>query len=194
MRVYEGLMHIDHLSREIQLRIAFCGAPHPGLVGALDHIRGQVEASEARAFERGVEFDFVPKSLRDVNGFAVRLRLYAFDVVSREACRTLLDEDMDGVVFVIGDDGRRIDEHGVAFGAIAAFVERRLLDGVVVPLVLQRPGGTEMDELQAALSRIDPAFGSRTLVDADGTSGAGVFDVLKAITKETLAAVRDRLP
>ncbi len=193
-------MFINRSSREINLRVVYFGPSLAGKGQALRSIydrlapdsRGRLVTVEA-AGDRTVYFDFSPANLGEIRGFRVRLHVYALTgPVHSAASPELILRGVDGVVMVADAQRARLDANIMWYEHLAQCLGqhgRALRD---VPHVVQLnksdlAGVSDADELRAALKLPEEV----PIIAADAVRGAGVFDVLKTITKALLLALRD---
>ncbi len=189
---------INYASREINCKIVYYG---PGLCGKttnLQHIfestapqsRGKL-ISLATETDRTLFFDFMPLELGTVRGFKTRFHLYTVPgQVFYDASRKLILKGVDGVVFVADSQEERMDANVESLYNLEENLQTQGYDLMKLPYVLQLnkrdlPNVIPVDELAAELRRKE-----EPVVEAIASSGAGVFDTLKAVAKQVLTELR----
>jgi signal recognition particle receptor subunit beta len=189
---------INYASREINCKIVYYG---PGLCGKttnLQHIfestapqsRGKL-ISLATETDRTLFFDFMPLELGTVRGFKTRFHLYTVPgQVFYDASRKLILKGVDGVVFVADSQEERMDANVESLYNLEENLQAQGYDLMKLPYVLQLnkrdlPNVIPVEELTAELRRKQ-----EPVVEAVASSGAGVFDTLKAVAKQVLTELR----
>ena len=189
---------INYASREINCKIVYYG---PGLCGKttnLQHIfestapqsRGKL-ISLATETDRTLFFDFMPLELGTVRGFKTRFHLYTVPgQVFYDASRKLILKGVDGVVFVADSQEERMDANVESLYNLEENLQAQGYDLMKLPYVLQLnkrdlPNVIPVEELAAELRRKE-----EPVVEAVASSGAGVFDTLKAVAKQVLTELR----
>jgi signal recognition particle receptor subunit beta len=189
---------INYASREINCKIVYYG---PGLCGKttnLQHIfestapqsRGKL-ISLATETDRTLFFDFMPLELGTVRGFKTRFHLYTVPgQVFYDASRKLILKGVDGVVFVADSQEERMDANVESLYNLEDNLQTQGYDLMKIPYVLQLnkrdlPNVVPVEELSAELRRKE-----EPVVEAIASSGAGVFDTLKAVAKQVLTELR----
>jgi signal recognition particle receptor subunit beta len=189
---------INYASREINCKIVYYG---PGLCGKttnLQHIfestapqsRGKL-ISLATETDRTLFFDFMPLELGTVRGFKTRFHLYTVPgQVFYDASRKLILKGVDGVVFVADSQEERMDANVESLYNLEENLQTQGYDLMKLPYVLQLnkrdlPNIIPAEEIAAELRRKE-----EPVVEAVASSGAGVFDTLKAVAKQVLTELR----
>lgn len=189
-------MFVNHTSREINVRIVYCGPCGSGAAENLRALHARLPAESRGALfattwsRRGVLFfDFLPPGLGAVRGYAIRVHVYAFDAErpGGDPC-DLHFQDVDGVVFVADERAARFEANLAAMERARNSLAARNYDPSAVPLVIQvfrrgAEGGVSLAEIRAAIDH-----GVYPAVEA-AADGAGVFDTLKSVLRSTLAAM-----
>jgi signal recognition particle receptor subunit beta len=189
---------INYASREINCKIVYYG---PGLCGKttnLQHIfdstapqsRGKL-ISLATETDRTLFFDFMPLELGTVRGFKTRFHLYTVPgQVFYDASRKLILKGVDGVVFVADSQEERMDANVESLYNLEENLQAQGYDLMKLPYVLQLnkrdlPNIIPVEDLTAELRRKE-----EPIVEAVASTGAGVFDTLKAVAKQVLTELR----
>ncbi len=182
---------INYASREINCKIVFYG---PGLCGKTTNLqyvynkmnpdsRGKL-ISLATEMDRTLFFDFLPLELGKIRGFQTRFHLYTVPgQVYYNASRKLILKGVDGIVFVADSQEERMDANGESLDNLH---QNLLEQGIQVeskPYVIQYnkrdlPNAVSVEVLQKELNPDGvPHF------EAVATTGVGVFDTLKSVSK-----------
>ena len=192
---------VNHFAKEINCKIVYYG---PGLSGKTSNIqyvyhktsgedKGNMVALDTDN-ERTLFFDFLPLNLGTIRGFKTRFHLYTVPGQSfYEASRKLILRGVDGVIFVADSQIDKMQENLDSLEDL----ERNLLaqgyDLKRIPLVLQwnkrdLPNIASIQDLDEKLNKYD-----RLSYEAVAVSGKGVFETLKAISKQVLLNIRGNL-
>ncbi|MBJ21855.1 MAG: gliding-motility protein MglA [bacterium] len=189
---------INYSSREINCKIVYYG---PGLCGKttnLQHIylktnpdvKGKM-ISLATETERTLFFDFLPLALGEIRGFKTRFHLYTVPgQVFYDASRKLILKGVDGVVFVADSQVERMEANVESLDNLRVNLKDQGYDLNQIPYVIQYnkrdlPNAAPLEELQRLLNpQGAPEF------EACATTGAGVFETLKATAKGVLADLK----
>ena len=147
--------------------------------------------SLATETERTLFFDFLPLSLGEIRGFKTRFHLYTVPgQVFYDASRKLILKGVDGVVFVADSQVERMEANIESLENLRLNLTEQGYDLDKLPYVVQYnkrdlPNAAPLDELREVLNPTKvPDF------EACATSGAGVFDTLKAVAKSVLTELR----
>jgi len=189
---------INYASREINCKIVYYG---PGLCGKTTNLQHIFEAtapqsrgkliSLATETDRTLFFDFMPLELGTVRGFKTRFHLYTVPgQVFYDASRKLILKGVDGVVFVADSQEERMDANIESLYNLEENLKAQGYDLMNLPYVLQLnkrdlPNVIPAADLSAELMRRE-----EPVVEAIASTGAGVFDTLKAVAKQVLTELR----
>jgi signal recognition particle receptor subunit beta len=188
---------INYASREIHCKIVYYG---PGLCGKttnLEYIFDKVAPntrgkliSLATETERTLFFDFLPVDLGTIRGFKTRFHLYTVPgQVYYNASRKLILKGVDGVVFVGDSQVERLDANIESMHNLYENLGQYGLDLKQLPFVIQYnkrdlPNIASVEELEANLNPTGvPHF------EGVATRGIGVFDTLKAVSKQVIKSL-----
>jgi signal recognition particle receptor subunit beta len=189
---------INYASREINCKIVYYG---PGLCGKTTNLqyifdstapqaRGKL-ISLATETDRTLFFDFMPLELGTVRGFKTRFHLYTVPgQVFYDASRKLILKGVDGVVFVADSQEERMDANIESLYNLEENLKSQGYDLMKIPYVLQLNkrdlnNVVPVEDLAAELLRKN-----EPVVEAVASTGAGVFDTLKAVAKQVLTELR----
>ena len=192
---------VNYHTKEINCKIVYYG---PGLGGKTTNIQHvyQRTASQSKGQmvtlntenERTLFFDFLPLDLGMIRGFKTRFHLYTVPgQVFYEASRKLILRGVDGVVFVADSRVERMEANIESLEGLKKNLEEQGYDLQKIPLILQwnkrdLPNITSVQNLEAKLNELDfPSF------EAVATTGEGVFETLKMISKLVLLNIKGGL-
>ncbi|MBA3470767.1 MAG: GTPase domain-containing protein [Herpetosiphonaceae bacterium] len=177
--------------REIHCKIVYYGPGMCGKTSNLQYIHSQVprEAkgdllSIATETERTLFFDFLPLDLGKVRGFSTRFHLYTVPgQVLYERTRVAVLNGADGVVFVADSQRDKLQEDIKSLQELARNITRQNKKFSEFPIVLQYNKRDIPNALPVPVmdKYLNPLHWQR--YDAVATTGVGVFDTLKAISK-----------
>ena len=191
---------IDFASREIHCKIVYYG---PGLGGKTKNLqflhaktcpsrRGQL-VSLATETERTLFFDFLPLDVGSLKGFRTRLHLYSVPgQVFYDAARRALLNGVDGVVFVADSQAARLPANVESIRNLEKNLRHAGYDLATIPYVLQLNKRDLPSALPAGDLARELAIKGEPTLEAAAATGAGVFETLKAIARETLLDLRRR--
>jgi mutual gliding-motility protein MglA len=191
---------IDFASREIHCKIVYYG---PGLGGKTKNLqflhaktcpsrRGQL-VSLATETERTLFFDFLPLDVGSLKGFRTRLHLYSVPgQVFYDAARRALLNGVDGVVFVADSQAARLPANVESIRNLEKNLRHAGYDLATIPYVLQLNKRDLPSALPAGDLARELAIKGEPMLEAAAATGAGVFETLKAIARETLLDLRRR--
>jgi signal recognition particle receptor subunit beta len=189
---------INYSSREINCKIVYYG---PGLCGkttnlqyiyakTLPEAKGKMISLETGT-ERTLLFDFLPISLGEIRGFKTRFHLFTVPgQVFYDASRKLILKGVDGVVFVADSQVERLDANLESLESLKRNLAEHGEDLEKIPFVIQYnkrdlPNAVDRAYLEQQLNpRGVDSF------EAVATTGAGVFDSLKAVAKQVLVELK----
>jgi mutual gliding-motility protein MglA len=188
---------INYALREINCKIVYYG---PGLCGKttnLEYVYDKVAPntrgkliSLATESERTLFFDFLPVDLGSIRGFKTRFHLYTVPgQVYYNASRKLILKGVDGVVFVGDSQVERLDANIESMHNLYENLAQHGLDLTELPYVIQYnkrdlPNTATIEELEANLNPTGVPY-----FEAVATRGIGVFDTLKAVSKQVIKSL-----
>ena len=189
---------INFPAREINCKLVYYG---PGLGGKTANLQwvydhtGQNQkgkmVSLATETDRTLFFDFLPLDLGTVRGFKTRFHLYTVPgQVFYDASRKLILKGVDGVVFVADSQEERMDANIESLYNLEENLQSQGYDLMKLPYVLQLNKRdlnniVGVEDLATELQRK-----GEPVIEAVASTGAGVFDTLKAVAKQVLTELR----
>ena len=191
---------INYASKEINCKIVYYGPGLGGKTTNLQYIYNKTAPdakgkmiSLATEADRTLFFDFLPLDLGTIRGFTTRFHLYTVPgQVFYDASRKLILKGVDGVVFVADSQRERMEANIESIRNLEANLREHGLDLKTIPYALQfnkrdLPTSMPVDELYRILNfKREPTF------EAVATTGAGVFDTLKAVARQVLMDLKKR--
>ncbi len=191
---------INYAVREINCKIVYYGPGLGGKTTNLQHIYDRTSASSrgklislATETERTLFFDFLPLELGEIRGFKARFHLYTVPgQVFYDASRKLILRGVDGIIFVADSQETRMEANAESIRNLDKNLREQGYDIATIPYVLQLnkrdlPSAVAVDEMYRRLNiKGEPTF------EATATTGAGVFDTLKAAARLVLADLKKK--
>jgi mutual gliding-motility protein MglA len=192
---------VNYHTKEINCKIVYYG---PGLGGKTTNIQYIYQKTSANnkgqmvtlntENERTLFFDFLPLDLGEIRGFKTRFHLYTVPgQVFYEASRKLILRGVDGLVFVADSQVERMEANLESYQGLERNLAEQGYDVSKVPMVMQwnkrdLPNIVPTEDLQFQLNkRKFPAF------EAVATTGQGVFETLKMVSKSVLLNIKGGL-
>ena len=191
---------VSHGRRELQLKLVYYGPGLGGKTTNLSHIhshsradhRGKLISLMTEA-ERPLFFDLLPMELGLFRDDRVRLHLCTVPgQIALDTTRQLVLRNVDGIVFVVDSQPGRMEANHESIRNLWDNLRLQGDDPDRMPMVVQYnkrdlPGVTPIPELREELGIPAgvPEF------EASAVEGVGVFDTLKAITRECLKLIPD---
>jgi len=188
---------INYASREINCKLVYYGPGLGGKTTNLEYVYGKVNPdtrgkliSLATEQERTLFFDFLPVDLGSIRGFKTRFHLDTVPgQVYYNASRRLILKGVDGLVFVGDSQAERMDANIAAMENLYENLADYGYEPHKLPIVLQYnkrdlPNVVPMEELHAYLN----PMGLQEF-EAVATQGQGVFDTLRAVSKQVLKSL-----
>lgn len=188
---------INFAAREINFKIVYYG---PGMSGKTTNLlwvfqqvpqnrKGEM-ISLATEDERTF-FDFLPVDLGEVKGFKTRFHLYTVPgQVFYNASRKLILRGVDGLVFVADSAPNRLRANAESMRNLRENLAEHGVKAKDIPIVLQAnkrdtPDALPVEMIQAV---IDPDL-RLAIFEAVATKGTGVFETLKALSRQVLSRI-----
>ncbi|NJL05638.1 MAG: GTPase domain-containing protein [Chloroflexaceae bacterium] len=182
---------INVAAREIHCKIVYYGPGMCGKTTNLQYIHESVSPdvkgdllSIATETERTLFFDFLPLDLGKVRGFQTRFHLYTVPgQVLYERTRVAVLNGSDGVVFVADSQKDKLEENIKSLKELAMNVTRQNKKFQEFPIVLQYNKRDMPNALPVAVMDRYLNGMNWTRHEAIATTGVGVFDTLKSISR-----------
>ncbi len=182
---------INVAAREIHCKIVYYGPGMCGKTTNLQYIHESVSPevkgdllSIATETERTLFFDFLPLDLGKVRGFQTRFHLYTVPgQILYERTRVAVLNGADGVVFVADSQKEKLEENIKSLKELAVNITRQNKKFQEFPIILQYNKRDMPNALPVAV--LDRYLNGMnwTRHEAIATTGVGVFDTLKSISR-----------
>jgi len=196
------MVFFNYATMQMAAKIVYYG---PGLCGKttnLHHIytktspqsRGEMVSLETET-DRTLFFDLLPIDVGVIGGFKTRLQLYTVPgQVFYNTTRKLVLKGVDGIVFVADSQKAVLEANADSLRNLRENLSEIGLDLDEIPLVIQLnkrdlAGTSTVEEMLAVL---DPERKFEH-VESVASTGVGVFETLKVISKLTLRTLRRRM-
>jgi len=191
----------NYSTKELTAKIVFYG---PGLCGKTTNLQYIFEnlppsihkgkmLSLATKTDRTLFFDFLPIDLGSIRGMRTRLQLYTVPgQVFYNTTRKLVLKGADGVVFVADSQRKMIEANIESFGNLEENLAEHAMKLADMPHIIQfnkrdLPDVATTEELNAAINKYNAP-----IYEAIATTGIGVHDTLKAVTRLVLNSLKER--
>jgi hypothetical protein len=191
----------NYSTKEITAKVVYYG---PGLCGkttnlqhVYDNLPGNIQRgrmlSLATKTDRTLFFDFLPIDLGTIRGMRTRVQLYTVPgQVFYNSTRKLVLKGADGIVFVADSQEKMKDANTESFRNLEENCIENGINLAETPLVLQfnkrdLPGVSSLEDLNNRLNKYNAPF-----YESVATTGIGVHETLKAITKLVLHSLREK--
>ncbi len=192
---------VNYHTKEINCKIVYYG---PGLCGKttnIQYVYQKTNPSNKNKLvtlntdnERTLFFDFLPLNLGEIRGYKTRFHLYTVPGQTfYEASRKLILRGVDGIVFVADSQVQKMEQNIESLESMERNLKEQGYDISKVPMVMQwnkrdLPNITDVSDLNRKLNTYKvPDF------ESCATSGDGVFDTLKMISKLVLLNIKGGL-
>jgi hypothetical protein len=185
----------NYTTKEMTAKIVYYG---PGLCGKTTNLQYIYESlppqvrkgkmlSLATKTDRTLFFDFLPLELGKIRGMKTRIQLYTVPgQVFYNSTRKLVLKGADGIVFVADSQQKMTDSNLESYKNLEDNLREIGLKLEEMPLVMQfnkrdLPNLASVEEMNTLINRHNAPF-----YEAVATTGIGIEDTLKAITKLVL--------
>lgn len=188
------MVSINYAFKEISCKIVYYGPGLSGKTTNLQYVHKKIPSntkgeliSLATDADRTLFFDFLPLNIGDIHGFSTKFQLYTVPgQVFYNATRKLVLRGVDGLVFVADSQRSKMDENIESLENLKENLKEYGYNMNKLPLVFQYnkrdlPDIATLAELETQLNP-----GGLTFFESVATTGQGVFDTLKYVTKLVL--------
>jgi hypothetical protein len=196
------MVFFNYATMQMAAKIVYYG---PGLCGKttnLHHIyaktspqsRGEMVSLETET-DRTLFFDLLPIDVGVIGGFKTRLQLYTVPgQVFYNTTRKLVLKGVDGMVYVADSQKAMLEANVESLHNLRQNLAEIGLNLDEIPLVLQlnKRDLPNITPVEVMLDALDPDRGTEW-VESVASTGAGVFETLKTISKLTLRTLRRRM-
>ena len=195
------MVFFNYTTMQMTAKIVYYG---PGLCGKTTNLqfihhktaaqsRGEMVSLETET-DRTLFFDLLPLDVGIVGGMKLRLQLYTVPgQVFYNATRKLVLKGVDGIVFVADSQVVALDANVESLNNLKTNLDELRTSIEQVPIVFQYNKRDirnilPVDRLNEALNPTGLPF-----FEAAALHGVGVFETLKAISKQSITAIRRKL-
>jgi signal recognition particle receptor subunit beta len=190
---------INQATRELQVKIVYCGPACSGKTTNLEQVHTHVQVSESAArgkmtslatsSDRTLFFDFFPLETLAVKGFKTKFSLFTVPgQVSSNATRQIVLRGVDGIVFVADSQYEKMGENVEAFKQLQENLAALQLSLDQIPYVLQY-NKRDLPEI-APVEYLDFVLNNREVevpaFEAKASQCEGVFDSLNMVSRMLL--------
>ena len=196
------MVFFNYATMQMAAKIVYYG---PGLCGKttnLHHIytktspgsRGEMVSLETET-DRTLFFDLLPIDVGVIGGFKTRLQLYTVPgQVFYNTTRKLVLKGVDGIVFVADSQTAMLEANVESIKNLRENLAEigTNLDDIPLVLQLNKRDLPNIADVETMLNALDPERKGEH-VEAIASSGVGVFETLKLISKLTLRTLRRRM-
>ena len=196
------MVFFNYATMQMAAKIVYYG---PGLCGKttnLHHIyartspqsRGEMVSLETET-DRTLFFDLLPIDVGVIGGFKTRLQLYTIPgQVFYNTTRKLVLKGVDGIVFVADSQVAMLEANLESLNNLRENLREIGLNLDDLPLVVQlnKRDLPNVADVEVMLDTLDPDRKYES-AEAIASSGTGVFETLKLISKLTLRTLRRRM-
>jgi signal recognition particle receptor subunit beta len=196
------MVFFNYATMQMAAKIVYYG---PGLCGKTTNLhqiysktspqsRGEMVSLETET-DRTLFFDLLPIDVGVIGGFKTRLQLYTIPgQVFYNTTRKLVLKGVDGIVFVADSQLAMLDANVESFKNLRDNLAEIGLSVDEIPLVLQL-NKRDLPSIASVDTLLDTLDADRKYewVEAVASTGNGVFETLKTISKATLRTLRRRM-
>jgi len=194
------MVYLNRATREMSVKIVYCGAGLSGKTTNLQYIYGQTNPVAKGEMiklnnpetERTIYFDFLPLQMGEIRGHRVRFHLYTVPgQIFYDATRSIILKGADGIVFVVDSRVSRLDATLESWDNLHHHLRVLGLENRV-PIVVQY-NKRDMNNIMT-VDEIRTLLGAQQYpqIEAAANGGRGVFETLRAIGKLALHSVREQ--
>ena len=189
---------INYAAKEINCKIVYYGPGLGGKTTNLQYIYNTTQENQKGKMishtgdtERTLFFDFLPLNIGEIRGFKTRFHLYTVPGQHfYDASRKLVLKGVDGIVFVADSQVEKMEENITSLKSLDLNLKEQGYDLHHIPFVFQfNKRDTENPIPLKVLHDQLNSFGAEE-IEATAVKGVGVFDTLKAISKQVLRSLR----
>ncbi len=189
---------INYNKKEIHCKIVYYGPSLGGKTTNMQWIYKQLQdLQKSELFtlptdtERTLFFDFLPLEVGKINDYNVRFHLYTVPgQVVYEASRRLILKGLDGIIFVADSQKERLEENKRSFKGLKSNLERQGYNYKNLPLVIQYNKQDLLNAMPLKDLRLELNEDIFSDFQAQAHEGIGVFESLKEISKQIIAALK----
>jgi signal recognition particle receptor subunit beta len=189
---------INYAAKEINCKIVYYGPGLGGKTTNLQYIYNTTQENQKGKMisltgdtERTLFFDFLPLNIGEIRGFKTRFHLYTVPGQHfYDASRKLVLKGVDGIVFVADSQVEKMEDNLTSLKSLDLNLKEQGYDLHHIPFVFQfnKRDADNPVPLRVLHEQLNH-FGAEE-IEAKAITGEGVFDTLKAISKQVLRSLR----
>jgi len=189
---------INYAAKEINCKIVYYGPGLGGKTTNLQYIYNTTQENQKGKMisltgdtERTLFFDFLPLNIGEIRGFKTRFHLYTVPGQHfYDASRKLVLKGVDGIVFVADSQVEKMEDNLTSLKSLDLNLKEQGYDLHHIPFVFQfnKRDADNPVPLRVLHEQLNH-FGAEE-IEARAITGEGVFDTLKAISKQVLRSLR----
>ena len=195
------MTYVNYAAREINIKVVYYGPGLGGKTTNLKYIYDKTGASQkgklislATETDRTLFFDFMPLDLGAIQGFKTRLHLYTVPgQVFYNASRKLILKGVDGIVQVADSQIERLDANIESIENLQENLQEHGYDIANIPYVLQLNKRDVKNPIPTDVMIKQLRIKGEPVLEAVATTGVGVFQCLKTVSKMVLVELRKKL-
>lgn len=175
---------------EIHCKVVYHGPVSSGKSTNLRYICANVpefargDLSTLQIGDGGAHVEFLPLDMGELLGHRVRFHVYTTPGgPGFEAERVSILSGADGIVLVVDSDRERFKDNLLCYSEMQMAVEGLGLDLAQIPLVFQYNKRDLADAVPVSILSARLNAGGRKYVEAVASTGAGVLNTLRAVSK-----------
>ena len=186
-------MYVNHAGKSITFKIVYYGAGMSGKTTNVQvlHTRTHKKKGElislATETKRTVFYDFLPMTLGTLKGYRLDLQLYTVPgQIFYDEPRRLILKGVDGVVFVVDSQLRRLEANLEAFNNLGFNLKRENILIDEIPIVFQYNKRDTNDIF--TIEKLQELYNQqrKPFFKAQANHGIGVFQTFQEIGKRVL--------
>jgi mutual gliding-motility protein MglA len=189
---------INYAAKELNCKIVYYGPGLGGKTTNLQYIYSQTSNDQRGKMisltgetERTLFFDFLPLNIGEIKGFTTRFHLYTVPGQHfYDASRKLVLKGVDGIVFVADSQVDRMEENLESLKSLDANLREQGYDMHLLPFVFQYNKRDVENPIPVKVLHDQLNTWNAEEFEAVAVKGVGVFDTLKAASKQILKALR----
>jgi hypothetical protein len=194
-------MYINWQQRQLRLKIVYYGPAMSGKTTNLEQIHSRIDpnnrsnlVSLKTADDRTLYFDFMQFELGKICGLIPSIQLYTVPGQAYYyASRKLVFRGVDGVVFVVDSDAKRIQDNLESWKDMSTYLKNSGRTKKNLPVVIQYNKRDLYNAIPVEVLRKNLGTEKYPEFEAVAYHGQGVFDTLKSIVNNVIVHVQSDL-
>lgn len=194
-------MYINWQQRQLRLKIVYYGPAMSGKTTNLEQIHSRIDPNNRSNLvslktteDRTLYFDFMQFELGKICGLIPSIQLYTVPGQAYYyASRKLVFRGVDGVVFVVDSDAKRIQDNLESWKDMSAYLKNSGRTKKNLPVVIQYNKRDLYNAIPVEVLRKNLGTENYPQFEAVAYHGQGVFDTLKSIVNNVIVHVQSDL-